>query len=92
MPDDCDEPISWVDEESIDKMLQESASDEDLVTRLGRIRAVICPNHKYGDEVERCPCVRGGRDAGHSQGQGQTGCKDLMDAQQKIKRMQNNDE
>lgn len=45
------------------------------------MRSLICPNHKYEDEVERCPCVRGGRDAANRYGEGsETGCKDLQDA------------
>jgi len=52
---------------------------ENLIKRLRRIRTVICPNLKYEDEVERCPCVRGGRDAASENG-GETGCKDLLDA------------
>jgi hypothetical protein len=56
-----------------------SQSDEDLTTRLRRLRAVICPNSKYADEVERCPCKRGAVDAGSGSGH-QTGCKDVMDA------------
>lgn len=71
-------------QDKVEQLLDEEMNEEDLVTRLARIRAVICPNQKYGDEVERCPCVRGGRDAGKDRGQGQTGCKDLKDAMNKI--------
>ena len=45
------------------------------------MRSLVCPNHKYSDEVERCPCTRGGRDVANREGSGpETGCKDLMDA------------
>jgi len=55
----------------------------DLLQRLARIRALICPYRKYEDEVERCPCVRGGHDVNKENGP-QTGCKDIHDAIQRI--------
>jgi len=57
----------------------------DLLQRLARIRALICPYRKYQNEVERCPCVRGGHDVNREQGP-QTGCKDIQDAINRIER------
>jgi len=54
-------------------------SNEKLSLRLRRIRGLICPYRKYEDEVERCPCIRGGHDVNREQGS-QTGCKDVQDA------------
>lgn len=71
--------------DDIEELMQYSSTDEtreDLVKRLRRIRTVICPNKKYEDEVERCPCVRGGADAGGMGGQ--TGCKDILDAIERL--------
>jgi len=57
------------------------AESDTLTERLRRMRSLVCPNHKYSDEVERCPCTRGGRDVANREGSGpETGCKDLMDA------------
>ncbi len=59
------------------------AESDTLARRLARIRALICPYRKYKDEVERCPCVRGGNDVNREQGP-QTGCKDILDALHEI--------
>ena len=56
-----------------------SPANQNLVQRLVRIRTLICPYRKYEDEVERCPCVRGGNDVNREHGP-QTGCKDIQDA------------
>jgi len=58
-------------------------SNQSLALRLRRIRGLICPYRKYEDEVERCPCVRGGNDVNREQGP-QTGCKDIHDALMRI--------
>jgi len=55
------------------------SKSETLIKRLRRIRTLICPNQKYEDEVNRCPCRRGGHDVNRGKGH-ETGCKDLMDA------------
>lgn len=69
---------------TFDEMMEDSEPEpEDLITRLQRIRTQLCPNMKYADEVERCPCQRGGHDAGLGQGH-QTGCKDIRDAIDKL--------
>jgi len=60
-------------------------SNQSLTLRLRRIRGLICPYRKYEDEVERCPCVRGGNDVNREQGP-QTGCKDIQDAINRIER------
>jgi len=59
------------------------AQPETLTKRLRRMRTLLCPNQKYEDEVERCPCTRGGHDAGRGKGH-ETGCKDLLDALNRI--------
>jgi hypothetical protein len=56
-------------------------SKQDTIRRLRRIRTIICPLHRYDDEVERCPCKRGGYDVCDGEGHGaETGCKDILDA------------
>lgn len=54
-------------------------ANEPLNIRLARIRTLICPYRKYENEVERCPCVKGGHDVNKENGP-QTGCKDIHEA------------
>jgi len=57
----------------------EKRSEEKVLNGLRRVRSQLCRFYRKEHEVHKCPCVRGGHDAGHENG-AETGCKEIMDA------------